>query len=159
MEKELQTSQPEHLMAGKRISLAEARNRVALFKKKYMERPPAEPEFIKANLFSKRLVLEVLHQPGCEGIRIYNSVNPAGRDPETGHIGEVRELILVGTDKNGNDFLTPADFPPPGKGCNILSNVVALRASTMQTQEAILIADPVPCPDLCGDKDGLGGDN
>jgi hypothetical protein len=91
------------------------------------------------------------------GIRIYNSVNPAGLDPATGAIGEVRELILVGTDKNNNDILTTADYP--GKGCNPLGTVYALRASSGQTQEAILIADPVPCPNLCGDKDDLDEDN
>jgi hypothetical protein len=145
-------NKPQHAEGGRRISLDEAKERTALFKKRYLDITPGDREIISANLFSKGLILEVLKQPGCSGIRIYHSVNPHGTDPVTGAAGEVRELLLVGTDGNGEDLLRTTDYPSPGKngkGCNLLGALIALPAYT-EPKDAVLIADPAPCPQMCG---------
>lgn len=138
--------------AGQKISLQHAAERTALFRNEYVTHRFDKEEVIKANMFSKEAIMEVLNQPGCCGVRIYNSVNPMGTDPVTNSLGPVRELILVGTDANGNDILTTADYAPPGKGgrgCNVLSALIALPASPQQVQDAVLVANPSPCPTMC----------
>lgn len=138
--------------AGQKITLQQATARTALFRNEYVKHIFDKEEAIKANMFSKGSILEVLNQPGCFGIRIYNSVNPQGIDPVTNSLGPVRELILVGTDVNGNDILTTADYPPTGKGgkgCNVLAALIALPASPQQAQDAVLMANPDPCPNMC----------
>lgn len=138
--------------AGQKITLQQATERTALFRNEYVTHRFDKEEVIKANMFSKEAILEVLNQPGCCGIRIYNSVNSQGIDPVTKSLGPVRELLLVGTDANGNDMLTTADYPAPGKGgkgCNVLASLIALPASPQQVQDAVLIANPRPCPNMC----------
>lgn len=138
--------------SGQKISLQQAIERTKLFRNDFVTHKYDKEEVIKANLFSKEVILAVLNQPGCFGIRIYNSVNPDGIDPVSRSQGPVRELILVGIDSEGNDILTTADYPDTGKGgkgCNLLSMLIALPASPKQSQDAILVANPTPCPTLC----------
>lgn len=139
-------------IAGERISLEQAKERTSLFRDKYIHQKSDKEEVVKANLFSKENILEVLNQPGCCGIRIYHSVNPQGINPVSGKREYLRELILVGTDDNGNDLLTSADYKGPGqakKGCNPLRAFSTTLASPQQAGAAVLIANPCPCPDLC----------
>lgn len=143
---------------GQKITLQQAAERTALFRNEYVTHKFDREEIIRANMFSKETILEVLNQPGCCGIRIYNSVNPDGIDPTTKSPGPVRELILVGTDNEGNDMLTTADYPAPGKGgkgCNMLSMLIALPASPQQAKDAVLVANPTPCPTMCSKRTNL----
>ena len=142
-----------HAIGGTVISLEEARQRVALFRKTYMDAVPASPEVIRANYFSREAIMKVLGQPGCAGIRIFHSVNPNGTDPITGETGPVRELILVGTDRDRNDLLTTEDYPH-GTGCNLLRAFIELPAMP-KVADATLVADPAPCPNLCGKRNAL----
>uniref|UniRef100_UPI0040488418 hypothetical protein n=1 Tax=Roseivirga sp. TaxID=1964215 RepID=UPI0040488418 len=52
--------------------------------------------------FNKDLLLLLLSQPGCEGIRMYLAQVPS-------KIGKSQTLVLVGTDANDNDLKTNVD--------------------------------------------------
>lgn len=137
--------------AGKKITLEDAIKRTALFRDSYLKTIPTVAEEIKANAFSKDLLLEILNQPGCDGIRIYHALRP-----EPGSTTLVRELVLVGMDKQGNDLLTLSEDPGDGKnkkGCNPLGIFLALPASPPPASSAALLAgNPRPCPNMCGSK-------
>ncbi len=74
---------------------------------------------IEAHLFKKELIQKILDQPGCYGIRIFNSVNDKGE----------RDIIIVGTDDKLNNITKlpngdlgiigalPGPCPPPPPGC------------------------------------------
>lgn len=146
--------------AGEKISLKTAIERTRLFREAYIQKKPEVQEIIKGNLFSKKLILDVLSQPGCEGIRIYHSLNPGPVTDAPDSHGPIRELILVGTDKNDNDLLSTDDYHGGGKdkkGCNPLSAILALPASPPPAQDAVLIAVPRPCPNMCGSPNALNG--
>lgn len=135
--------------AGQKITLQDAVKRTGQFRETYLKRLPELPEQIRANAFSKEILQEILNQPGCDGIRIYHSVRP---DYESGSTF-VRELVLVGTDREGNDLLTITADPGDGskkKGCNPLGLFLALPASPPVAPSGIIAANPRPCPHMCG---------
>lgn len=49
---------------------------------------------IKAHLFSRDIIDQILAQPGCEGIRIYNAIDDSN----------VETLVIVGVDNNEQDL-------------------------------------------------------
>jgi len=71
-----------------RISLQEA---AALTKRHRDARADAE----KAGAFHKDQVIEMLSQPGCEGLRIYHGISGEGKPA----------FVLVGIDGDGKDLL------------------------------------------------------
>jgi hypothetical protein len=80
-------------------------------------------------------------------------VNPDGTDPLKNRRGPVREVLLVGTDEHDNDMLEVL----PGeeaKGCNPLAAFLALPASPA-AMKGLIAADPMPCPNLCGNGNSL----
>jgi hypothetical protein len=80
------------------------------------------PGGVRAWLFDRRAVDAILAQPGCAGLRIYRAEGKEGA-----------QVVLVGTDKNGND-LVPAKATDPG-----------------------LVAELAwPCPPACGAASVLG---
>jgi hypothetical protein len=73
-----------------RISLAEASQFTANFRN-------ANPVgTIIANAFSKGIIQDILNQPGCEGIRIYNAIDNGG----------IATVVITGIDINDNDLYT-----------------------------------------------------
>ncbi|MBC7865709.1 MAG: hypothetical protein IAF38_22230 [Bacteroidia bacterium] len=54
----------------------------------------AHPKQLKGHLFGSRLILRILGQPDCLGIRIYYALDDKG----------VQQLILCGVDHHGNDL-------------------------------------------------------
>lgn|GEM_PF-6995770 len=140
---------------GKRITLEEALQRTRIFREEFIQKARPAPEEIKGNAFSKEDILAVLQQPGCEGIRIYHSVNPDATDKD-GNPAPIREVILVGIDGHYNDLLTPADYPnlPKAKGCNPFRSFLALPASPVP-ERTVMVANPHPCPNMCGSPNGL----
>lgn len=140
-------SRPPEGAAGSRIPLEEAIKRIQLFRETYVRKAPTVPEEIRGNAFSRELMLAILQQPGCDGIRIYHSVREdAG--------AAVRELVVVGIDKNGDDLVTVHGDGGDGKtkrGCNPLGIFLALPASPPPGGQAgIVAANPRPCPHMCG---------
>lgn len=143
------------IRAGKKITVDEAVRRTRLFKEQFVQKASMVPEEIKGNAFSKEDIMAVLRQPGCAGIRIYHSVNPEGTDKD-GNPAKIREVILVGIDRHYNDLLTPEDYPkdPGTKGCNPFRALLALPASPIP-KSAVLVANPHPCPTMCGRPNGV----
>jgi hypothetical protein len=151
-----QSSTSPSLPAGELISLDEARTRTGHFREHFMQRHPEVPETVKANAFSKDILMRILDQPGCEGIRMYHSVRPSG---EAGSVTLVRELVLIGIDREGNDMLEVAAGPGDGKhkkGCNPLGIFLALPASPPPVTPGAIAANPRPCPHMCGNQSPLG---
>lgn len=136
--------------AGELISLEEAKMRTGRFREQFMQRRPEAPEVVKANAFSKDILLRILDQPGCEGIRMYHAVRPS---QEPGSAALVRELVLIGTDREGNDLIEITAGPGDGKhkkGCNPLGIFLALPASPPPVTAGAIAANPRPCPHMCG---------
>jgi hypothetical protein len=79
---------------GSKISKDKARKWV----KKYNQKHEKDPNFLSSILFDKSLVLDLLNEPNCAGLRIYN----AEADDDRLH------FVLVGVDANGNNLL-PAE--------------------------------------------------
>jgi len=59
---------------------------------------PAEP---LAHFFGEKIILSILAQPGCVGIRIYYGIDGDGN----------KALIMVGADANQNDIIGTAAAP------------------------------------------------
>lgn len=79
---------------GAKIPKSKARKWV----KKYNQKHEKDPNFLSSMLFDKEVVLDLLNEPNCAGLRIYN----AEADDDTLH------FVLVGIDANGNNLL-PAE--------------------------------------------------
>jgi|SRR5690242_92237 len=130
---------------GRSISLENATAKTTAFRNKY-------PGEIKANFYGRDIIERILHQPGCMGIRIYNAINPL-----TGNL----DVVLVGADADQNDILTiigKKGGGEDGKGCNILSAIIALPASA-QTTPATIAGNPAPCPTCCDSTSPLTGNS
>jgi hypothetical protein len=72
---------------GEVVTLNEAKQMTADYRR------AAGANAIKAHLFSKGLVEDILNQSGCEGLRIYHGI-------ENGE----KVVVLVGTDANDEDM-------------------------------------------------------
>ncbi len=73
-----------------RIRLSDATTLTAAWRK-------SAPGDIKAGMFARAAVEEILAVPGCAGLRIYPGRKPDGR----------LAFVLVPTDSAGNDLLIP----------------------------------------------------
>jgi len=73
---------------GAFITQAEAVTMTTAFRTKFQKE-------VKAHMVGKDKLMEILAQEGCEGIRVYNSVNVKGE----------LDVILVGVDSNNKDML------------------------------------------------------
>lgn len=82
---------------GGLISLSQASEMTADYRN-------SNPGGLKGHFFGKDILLELLDQPSCKGIRIYYAENSKGR----------QELVLVGADASENDILEKiADLSTP----------------------------------------------
>ncbi len=126
---------------GRPISLEDATAKTTAFRNKY-------PGEIKANFYGRDIIEKILHQPDCIGIRIYNAINPV-----TGKL----DVVLVGADADQKDILTIIGRKGGGgKGCNVLSAIIALPASAQSTP-ATIGGSPSPCPLCCDTTSPLTG--
>jgi hypothetical protein len=71
---------------GSKITLNEGSNLTEAFRNAY-------PNQVKAELFDKDLIEDIIDQQGCTGLRIYNGLDN----------GDMVS-VLVGVDSNGNDM-------------------------------------------------------
>ncbi|MCZ8021876.1 MAG: hypothetical protein O9302_14770 [Cyclobacteriaceae bacterium] len=109
------------MAAGGKISKKQAREWVA----RYRKENEGNPKVLYSETFDKDLIQELLNEPGCAGIRIYNSIDDEGK----------LQLILVGVDSNGKNILP--------------SN----EESTSEAE--ILLEFGKRCPPYCVDEDSL----
>lgn len=75
-------------LGDQHVTLAEAAVMTARFRQ---ENPSGT---IISHMLSRDIIDEILAQPGCEGVRIYNAIDD----------GDIRTLIVVGVDANQNDL-------------------------------------------------------
>lgn len=126
---------------GSPITLETATKKTTLFRDKF-------PGQIKANFYGRDIIEKILRQPGCMGIRIYNGVNE-----NTGNL----EVVLVGADADEKDILTIISKKGgDGKGCNVLSGIIALPAAAQSTP-ATIGGNALPCPQCCDSTSPLTG--
>ncbi|MCE2732559.1 MAG: hypothetical protein LW821_04255 [Flammeovirgaceae bacterium] len=79
------------MAAGGKISKKQAREWVA----RYRKENEGNPKVLYSETFDKNFIQELLNEPGCAGIRIYNSIDDEGQ----------LQFILVGVDKDGKNIL------------------------------------------------------
>jgi hypothetical protein len=65
-----------------------------LGKKMVQDFQSRHPYEIPSFLVGKKILTQILNQPGCEGIKLYNGYNEKGE----------KTLVYVGTDKNGKNI-------------------------------------------------------
>lgn len=80
---------------GEKISKSKARKWVNNYKKKHEK----DDNYLSSILFDKKIVMDMLNEPKCEGLRVYNAMDDDGS----------LHFILVGTDANGNNILPPTE--------------------------------------------------
>jgi hypothetical protein len=76
---------------GKKIPKSKAKRWADKFKK--------EGKAASSAMFPKDVVLSILNQPGCEGLRIYNGYDEENPNPQK------FTMFLVGTASDGNNLL------------------------------------------------------
>jgi hypothetical protein len=83
------------------------------------------PDDVLASFTGSNLIESILAQPGCTGIRMFNAINDLG----------IKQLVLVGADKHGNNIL---EYTTIGDNGNITKHkgIVADRSTI--------------CPPSCG---------
>lgn len=78
------------------------------------------PDVVRAHLFGRNVIDEILAQPSCVGIRIYYALDSKDQ----------KQLVIVGTDKDGNNII-------PG-------------VTRAENGDSGVIADiSLPCPSYC----------
>ncbi|GCC51143.1 hypothetical protein SanaruYs_13630 [Chryseotalea sanaruensis] len=112
---------------GEKISKLKARKWVNNYKKKHGK----DKNFLSSMLFDKHIVLKMLHEDKCEGLRIYNALDDEGKI----------HFVLVGTDANGNNIMPPSE------------EYSARTIDESPDGESILINNGLPCPFACPDDD------
>lgn len=83
------------------------------------------PDDVLASFTGRNIIESILAQPGCTGIRMFNAINDLG----------IKQLVLVGVDKDGNNIL---NFTTIGDNGELIKNkgIVADRSGI--------------CPPSCG---------
>ncbi len=85
---------------GEFIELSTAEVYLARFREQY-------PEYIKAEIFTKSFIEELIAQPGCEGVRIYNGIDDEG----------VGCYVLVATNSEDQDMVDNCLLLEGGGAC------------------------------------------
>ncbi len=90
------------------------------------------PDDVLAYFMGRNIVENILAQPGVVGIRIFNALNELG----------IKQIVLVGVDKNGNNIL---EYTTTGENGELIKKkgIVADRSAL--------------CPPSCGDNDSTLG--
>ena len=83
------------------------------------------PDDVLASFAGRNIIENILAQPGCTGIRMFNAINDLG----------VKQLVLVGADKDGN---------------NILSYTTIGENGEMIKKKGIVADRNTICPPSCG---------
>lgn len=112
---------------GEKISKGKARKWVNNYKKKYEK----DKNYLSSVLFDKKIVMDMLNEARCEGLRVYNAMDDEGN----------LHFVLVGTDANGNNLLPPGD------------EYGAKTVLDSTNGDPILIDEGARCPPTCPDDE------
>lgn len=107
---------------GDPISLADAKQWAA----NYREKNPGSTE---AHFFGAAIIKQILAERGCVGIRMYYTIDNHGQ----------KQIVLVGTDANGNNLL-PSSTPSAMASFSLFSD---------SAEENIVADVSWPCPSYC----------
>jgi hypothetical protein len=88
------------------------------------------PDDVIASFTGRNIIESILAQPGCTGIRFFNAINDLG----------VKQLVLVGADKNGN---------------NIFNYTTVANNGEIVKHKGIVADRNTICPPSCGDHGPL----
>jgi hypothetical protein len=116
------------------FSLEKARQMIRNYAKRYPD------ETVRAQVFDRDIIEDILKQPDCCGLRIYYALNDDGS----------RELVVLGTDKQMNDIICKdgTDAPPvPGE--------VRMMYKAAASEQYIVFKPSKPCPNMCGEANLL----
>jgi len=110
---------------GEKITRKEARKWI----KNYKDKHEADANFLSSMLFDKKIVKSMLSETGCEGLRIYNAMDDAGK----------LHFVLIATDASGNNILPDQD-----------DYTAAKTIEQVATGTVIIINNGMPCPGTPG---------
>jgi hypothetical protein len=83
------------------------------------------PDDVMAHFIGRDIIDKILAQPGCIGIRTFNGLNEIG----------IKQVILVGVDKNGN---------------NILEVDIINHNGQVFKNQGVIVSSGRICPPYCG---------
>lgn len=112
---------------GNKISKSKARKWVNNYKKKHEK----DKNFMSSMLFDKHIVLKMLKEDRCKGLRIYNALDEEGK----------LHFVLVGTDAEGKNILPKSD------------EYMAKTVEEVEGGDPIMVNDGLPCPTECPPDD------
>lgn len=112
---------------GNKISKSKARKWVNNYKKKHGK----DKNFLSSMLFNKDIVLKMLREDKCQGLRVYNALDDDGG----------LHFVLVGTDAEGRNILPSGD------------EYLAKTIEEVDGGDPIMINDGLPCPTYCPPDD------
>ncbi|NBW38020.1 MAG: hypothetical protein EBR30_23970 [Cytophagia bacterium] len=112
---------------GEKINKKTARKWIKNYEKKHR----GDKNYLSSMHFHKKIVMDMLNEESCVGLRIYNAMDDEGK----------LHFILVGTDAQGKNILPAED------------DYVAARSTVDSSDggEPILINNGFPCPPHCPD--------
>ncbi len=108
---------------GEKISKAKARKWINNYKRKHEK----DKNYMSSMLFHKKVVMDMLNEDKCVGLRVYNALDEEGKI----------HFILVGTDEKGKNILPPGD------------EYAAKTVEENADGDPILINNGEPCPPFC----------
>lgn len=112
---------------GSKISKSKARKWVDNYKKQHSK----DKNYLSSMLFDKKIVMSMLNEDKCEGLRIYNALDDEGG----------LHFVLVGTDADGNNILPASD------------EYMTKTIDEADGGDPILIDDGKKCPPVCPPDD------
>lgn len=80
---------------GGKISKSKAKKWVDNYRTKHSK----DKNYLLSMLFDKEVVIDMLNEDKCEGLRVYNAMDEEGKE----------HFILVGTDSKGNNLLPSSE--------------------------------------------------
>lgn len=104
---------------GEKISKAKAKKWVNNYKAKHSK----DKNYLSSMLFDKKIVIDMLNEDKCEGLRVYNALDDEGKE----------HFVLVGTDADGNNLLPSSE--------------------ESLTESNSLLDNGIPCPPHCPSGD------
>lgn len=116
---------------GEKINKKTARKWIKNYEKKHH----GDKNYLSSMHFHKKIVMDMLSEESCVGLRIYNAMDDEGK----------LHFILVGTDSHGKNILPDGD--------DYSTNM--RTASEVMGNEPILINNGLPCPGQPGCPDDI----
>jgi predicted Fe-Mo cluster-binding NifX family protein len=83
------------------------------------------PDDVVAHFLGRNQIEQILAQPGCIGIRMFQALNEMG----------IKQMVLVGVNKDGSNILNIEEINQQGQ---------------LTTKAGKIVSEGKPCPPYCG---------